>query len=124
MLDTNNRDSKEYDIIDNEDINNYYWINRLFAWWSGFSLRTKLLAIATLVVSLLMTAITFFALNSIQRDAGMNDTRYARDLGLLLSGNVTELVANNQKKEISNVAENFGGQVETYVTYFLLMLKT
>jgi len=37
----------------------------------------------------------------------MNDTRYARDLGLLLSGNVTELVANNQKKEISNVAEKF-----------------
>ena len=54
-----------------------------------------------------MTGITFFALNSIQRDAGMNDTRYARDLGLLLSGNVTELVANNQKKEISNVAEKF-----------------
>ena len=37
----------------------------------------------------------------------MNDTRYARDLGLLLSGNVTELVAKNQKKEISNVAEKF-----------------
>jgi len=81
--------------------------NRVLTWWSGFSLRTKLLAIATLVVSLLMTGITFFALNSIQRDAGMNDTRYARDLGLLLSGNVTELVANNQKKEISNVAEKF-----------------
>jgi len=41
---------------------NNYWINRVFAWWSGFSLRTKLLAIATLVVSLLMTGITFFAL--------------------------------------------------------------
>ena len=84
-----------------------HWSNRVLTWWSGFSLRTKLLAIATLVVSLLMTGITFFALNSIQRDAGMNDTRYARDLGLLLSGNVTELVANNQKKEISNVAEKF-----------------
>ena len=48
----------------------------------------------------------------------MNDTRYARDLGLLLSGNVTELVANNQKKEISNVAESFGDQVEIYVTFF------
>ena len=91
----------------NDDLNNNYWFNRLLTWWSGFSLRTKLLAIATLVVSLLMTGITFFALNSIQRDAGMNDTRYARDLGLLLSGNVTELVANNQKKEISNVAEKF-----------------
>ena len=40
--------------------------NRVLTWWSGFSLRTKLLAIATLVVSLLMTGITFFALNSIQ----------------------------------------------------------
>ena len=89
------------------DTDNKYWWESLIKWWSGFSLRTKLLAIATLVVSLLMTGITFFALNSIQRDAGMNDTRYARDLGLLLSGNVTELVANNQKKEISNVAEKF-----------------
>ena len=107
MLDTNNSESKKYNITDDEDMNNNYWINGLLTWWSGFSLRTKLLAIATLVVSLLMTGITFFALNSIQRDAGMNDTRYARDLGLLLSGNVTELVANNQKKEISNVAEKF-----------------
>ena len=98
MVDTNNRESEQYNITDNEDLNNNYWINGLLAWWSGFSLRTKLLAIATLVVSLLMTGITFFALNSIQRDAGMNDTRYARDLGLLLSGNVTEFVANNQKK--------------------------
>ena len=80
-------------------------------------LRTKLLAIATLVVGLLMTGITFFALNSIQRDAGMNDIDI-RDLGLLLSGNVTELVANNQKKEISNVAEKFWNQVEIYVTFF------
>ncbi len=96
-------------LTDNKENNpeNKYWWQSLIKWWSGFSLRTKLLAIATLVVSLLMTGITFFALNSIQRDAGMNDTRYARDLGLLLSGNVTELVANNQKKEISNVAEKF-----------------
>ena len=88
MVDTNNQESRKYNTTDNEDININYWVNGLLAWWSRFSLRTKLLAIATLVVSLLMTAITFFALNSIQRDAGMNDTRYARDLGLLLSGNV------------------------------------
>ena len=73
MVDTNNRENKKYSITENEDMNgNNYWINGLIAWWSGFSLRTKLLAIATLVVSLLMTGITFFALNSIQRDAGMN----------------------------------------------------
>ena len=76
-------------------------------WWSRFNLRSKLLAFGTLVVSFIMTLITFFALSSIQKDAGMNDTRYARDLGLLLSGNVTELVANNQTRELFNVSEKF-----------------
>ena len=47
MEDTNNRESRKYNITDNEDINNNYWINGVLAWWSGFSLRTKLLAIAT-----------------------------------------------------------------------------
>ena len=54
-----------------------------------------------------MTGITFLALNGIQRDAVMNDTRYARDLGLLLAGNVTELVAQEQDRELANVAEKF-----------------
>ena len=64
-MDSNNLESGKNNINDNEEMNNNYWINGLLEWWSGFSLRTKLLAIATLVVSLLMTGITFFALNSI-----------------------------------------------------------
>ena len=82
-------------------------LEKINLWWSRFNLRSKLLAFGTLVVSFIMTLITFFALSSIQKDAGMNDTRYARDLGLLLSGNVTELVANNQTRELFNVAEKF-----------------
>ena len=54
-------------------------------WWAEFSLQTKLLAVATLVVSLVMTGLTFFSLNGIQMEARMGDTRYARDLGLLLA---------------------------------------
>lgn len=80
---------------------------RISSWWAEFSLQTKLLAVATLVVSLMMTGITFFALNGIQRDAVMNDTRYARDLGLLLAGNVSELVSQGQDRELANVAEKF-----------------
>ena len=83
------------------------WWQRFSGWWAEFSLQTKLLAIATLVVSLVMTGITFFALNGIQRDAVMNDTRYARDLGLLLAGNVTELVDQGHDRELANVAEKF-----------------
>ena len=63
MVNTNNREIREYNVPDSEDPDNKFWINKLIAWWSAFSLRTKLLAIATLVVSLLMTGITFFALN-------------------------------------------------------------
>ncbi len=82
-------------------------LEKIISWWSRFNLRSKLLAFGTLVVSFIMTLITFFSLSSIQKDAGMNDTRYARDLGLLLSGNVTELVAKNQTRELFNVSEKF-----------------
>ncbi len=83
------------------------WWQKLAQWWAEFSLQTKLLAVATLVVSLMMTGITFFALNGIQRDARMSDTRFARDLGLLLSANVTPLVAEGNDRELASVAERF-----------------
>ncbi|MFM9073678.1 MAG: ATP-binding protein [Cyanobium sp.] len=83
------------------------WRERLARWWAEFSLQTKLLAVATLVVSLLMTGITFFALNGIQKDARMSDTRYARDLGLLLAANVKPLVTQGTKGELASVAERF-----------------
>ena len=94
-------------VIDSKPSDDQNWKERISAWWAEFSLQTKLLAVATLVVSLMMTGITFFALNGIQRDAAMNDTRYARDLGLLLAGNVSELVAEGRDRELANVAETF-----------------
>jgi len=66
-----------------------------------------LLAIATLVVSIVMTGLTFFALNGIQTEARMGDTRYARDLGLLLASNVTPLAAQNNDRELARVTEEF-----------------
>jgi two-component system sensor histidine kinase NblS len=89
------------------DVNSANWRQLLARWWSEFSLQTKLLAVATLVVSLLMTGITFLALNGIQRDARFSDTRYGRDLGLLLSANVTPLVAEGKDRELAEVADRF-----------------
>ncbi len=103
-LNQNNNFSPSKENLFSDDLSILEKIN---LWWSRFNLRSKLLAFGTLVVSFIMTLITFFALSSIQKDAGMNDTRYARDLGLLLSGNVTELVAKNQTRELFNVAEKF-----------------
>ena len=83
------------------------WGTRLARWWAEFSLQTKLLVAATLVVSLLMTGITFFALNGIQQGARNSDTRYARDLGVLLGANVTPLVAEGNDRQLADVAERF-----------------
>ena len=108
MNNTNSNQNKNF-IASKHDVisDDLTLLEKINLWWSRFNLRSKLLAFGTLVVSFIMTLITFFALSSIQKDAGMNDTRYARDLGLLLSGNVTELVAKNQTRELFNVAEKF-----------------
>ena len=42
-------------------------------WWSEFTLQTKLMAAATLAVSLLMSGLTFWAVNTIQQDVRLND---------------------------------------------------
>ncbi|MCW6037537.1 cell wall metabolism sensor histidine kinase WalK [Spirulina subsalsa FACHB-351] len=79
-------------------------INR---WWSEFTLQTRLMAGATLVVSLVMSGLTFWAVNTIQQDARMNDTRFGRDLGLLLAANVAPLIAENNLTEVSRFSSRF-----------------
>ncbi|MFY7804079.1 MAG: ATP-binding protein [Limnoraphis robusta] len=76
-------------------------------WWSEFNLQTRLMAGATLVVSLLMSGLTFWAVNTIQEDARLNDTRYGRDLGLLLAANVAPLVAENRRDEVARFSRQF-----------------
>ncbi len=76
-------------------------------WWSDFTLQTKLLAVATLVVSLVMSGLTFWAVNTIQQDARLNDTRFGRDLGLLLAANVAPLVADHNLSEVARFSQRF-----------------
>ncbi|MGK7880683.1 MAG: two-component system sensor histidine kinase NblS [Crocosphaera sp.] len=76
-------------------------------WWSEFTLQTKLMAVATLAVSLFMSGLTFWAVNTIQRDAQINDTRFGRDLGLLLASNVAPLVAEDNLTEVARFSSRF-----------------
>ena len=76
-------------------------------WWADFTLQTKLLAAATLVVSLIMSGLTFWAVNTIQQDARTNDTRFGSDLGLLLASNVAPLVAENNLTEVAQFSQRF-----------------
>ncbi len=76
-------------------------------WWSEFTLQTRLLAAATLVVSLIMSGLTFWAVNTIQQDARINDTRFGRDLGLLLAANVAPQIAENDRAEVARFSTRF-----------------
>lgn len=83
-------------------------LKALFArWWSDFTLQTRLMAGATLLVSLVMSALTFWAVNTIQQDAQLNDTRFGRDLGLLLAANVAPLVETNDRSELARFSYRF-----------------
>ncbi|MCM1982753.1 cell wall metabolism sensor histidine kinase WalK [Lyngbya confervoides BDU141951] len=77
------------------------------------------MAAATLVVSLLMTALTFWSVNSIQLDARLQDTRFGKDLGLLLAANVTSLVADHRYSDLAQVSRSFYNRTSSirYVFY-------
>ncbi|WP_088240011.1 two-component system sensor histidine kinase NblS [Calothrix rhizosoleniae] len=92
-------------------------------WWSEFTLQTKLLAAATLVVSLVMSGLTFWAVNTIQQDARLNDTRFGSDLGLLLAANVTPLVAENNLTEVAQFSRRFYSSTSS-VRYMLYADET
>ena len=97
--------------------------NIITHWWYEFTLQTKLLAVATLVVSLFMSGLTFWAVNTIQQDARLNDTRFGRDLGLLLASNVTPLIAENNLTEVAQFSQRFYSSTSS-VRYMLYSDET
>lgn len=88
-------------------------------WWSEFTLQTRLMAVATLVVSLIMSGLTFWAVNTIQQDARINDTRFGRDLGLLLAANTAPLIAEDRLGDLAQFSRRFYGSTSSvrYVLY-------
>ncbi|MEA5598751.1 two-component system sensor histidine kinase NblS [Rivularia sp. UHCC 0363] len=92
-------------------------------WWSDFNLQTRLLAAVTLVVSLVMSGLTFWAVNTIQQDARLNDTRFGRDLGLLLAANVVPFMADENYTEIAQFSQRFYSSTSS-VRYLLYADET
>ncbi len=76
-------------------------------WWMEFTLQTKLMGAATLVVSLIVSGLTFWAVNTIQVDARIGDTRFARDLGLLLATNIAPQLAENDLTTVARFSNRF-----------------
>jgi two-component system, OmpR family, sensor histidine kinase NblS len=76
-------------------------------WWSEFTLQTKLMAAATLVVSLIMSSITFWAVNTVQLQSNINDTRFGSDLSILIASSAAPLVAEDDLTGLANFSNRF-----------------
>ena len=83
-------------------------IRQLLArWWSDFTLQTRLMAAATLAVSLIMSGLTFWAVNSIQENARSYEGRFGKDLGLLLASNVAPMLSEGNLEELALFSGRF-----------------
>ena len=65
------------------------------------------MAAATLVVSLIMSSLTFWAVNTIQLESNIKDTRFGSDLGILIASNSAPLVAEGNTQALSDFSSRF-----------------
>ena len=65
------------------------------------------MAAATLVVSLIMSSLTFWAVNTIQQESNINDTRFGSDLSILIASNAAPLIAEDDMTGLANFSSRF-----------------
>jgi two-component system sensor histidine kinase NblS len=65
------------------------------------------MAAATLVVSLIMSSLTFWAVNTIQLQSNINDTRFGSDLSILIASNAAPLVAEDNLQGLADFSTRF-----------------
>lgn len=88
-------------------------------WWGEFALQIRLLATAALVVSLVISAFTFWVVNSIQEDARQSDRRFGEAVGQLLAANAAPLVGRGDIAGLTQFTQQFleGDSNVLYILY-------
>nr|WCH56261.1 drug sensory protein A [Hypnea sp.] len=80
-------------------------ISHISQWWSDINLKTRLMVLMTLIVSLIMSGLTFWSLTIIQEDSIITDTRFCKDLGILFASNILDFVETNNNQELASFVE-------------------
>nr|QUE29259.1 dfr [Erythrotrichia welwitschii] len=82
-------------------------MNFLSKKWSQFTLQARLIVISTFLVSLIMSGLSFFALNIIKEETNITDKSFVQDLTLLLTTNVIPLIEEGLYDNLVNVSKSF-----------------
>nr|YP_010903609.1 drug sensory protein A [Hypnea wynnei]WCH56461.1 drug sensory protein A [Hypnea wynnei] len=94
-------------------------ISHISNWWSNINLKTRVMVFMTLVVSLIMSSLTFWSLTIIQGDSIITDTRFCQDLGILFVSNIIDFVETNNKQELASFVEKIYLNISS-IRYILL----
>lgn len=80
-------------------------VNCFYRYWSNINLKTRLIALSTLIISLIMSSMTFWILTKIQEDSTFMDIRFCQDLAVLFSANVLDLLESNSQQDLASFVE-------------------
>lgn len=75
-------------------------VKLMSSFWLRLNFKTRLISLLTVLISLLMSSLTFWSLTTIQKDSLVTDTHFCRDLSLLFASNILSLVEQGNKKEL------------------------
>nr|YP_009511191.1 drug sensory protein A [Gracilariopsis longissima]AXI97068.1 drug sensory protein A [Gracilariopsis longissima]UAD88984.1 drug sensory protein A [Gracilariopsis longissima] len=68
-------------------------------------LKTRLMIFVTLIISIIMSSLTFWSLSMIQEDSIISDRRFCKDLAILLASNIIDLIDTNSQKDLASFVE-------------------
>nr|QCI07103.1 Drug sensory protein A [Hypnea pannosa] len=97
-------------------------ISHISEWWSNINLKTRVMVFMTLVVSLIMSSLTFWSLTIIQGDSIITDTRFCQDLGTLFASNIIDFIEINNKQELASFVEKI--YLNTSSIRYILLFHT
>lgn len=80
-------------------------ISVISKWWSDINLRTRLIVLTTLTISLVMSGLTFWSLTIVQEDSIVSDHRFGKDLGVLFASNLLDFTETSNDKELASFVE-------------------
>nr|QCI08985.1 Drug sensory protein A [Inkyuleea mariana] len=77
----------------------------LSKWWIDINLKTRLIVLITLAISVFMSSLTFWTLNIIQQESRITDNLFCKDLSILFTSNIINSIDFNNKKQLASFVE-------------------
>jgi len=80
-------------------------MNKIFQWWLNVGLKTRLISMTILILSIFMSTFAFFTLFRIQSELVNIDKRFCRDFSIILANDIVHFLEKKKILELNNFIE-------------------